>query len=68
MIGPRSDKKCYTITSSETAASPGATLCKFTSGRRISKAKYCKEAWGWKENLCDLAKTVTGEPEPWAGE
>ena len=39
------DKKMSISTSSETAASPGATLCKWTNGRRKIRAKYCKEAW-----------------------
>ena len=39
------DNKMSKPTSSETAARPGATLCKWTNGRRNIRAKYCKDAW-----------------------
>jgi len=37
-------KICQKATSSETAASPGETLCKWINGRRNIKAMYCKDA------------------------
>ena len=55
-MGGSGDKKRPKATSSETAASPGATLCKWTNGRRNIRAKYCKDAW--RETISTVLQCV----------
>ena len=47
-------------TSSDTAASPGATFCRWTNGRRMIRDKYCKEAWGGSRSAIIQLQSIQG--------